>query len=79
MKAVTLKAPGGLENIIVSEIADPGRPGKGEIRVAIKASSLNYHDLIVASGHFPTGMAGSCCQMVRALWRKWEKALKRSA
>lgn len=54
MKAVTLKAPGGLENIIVSEIADPGRPGKGEIRVAIKASSLNYHDLIVASGQFPT-------------------------
>ncbi|WP_313385542.1 NAD(P)-dependent alcohol dehydrogenase [Pantoea sp.] len=54
MKAVTLKAPGGLENITLSDIADPGRPGKGEIRVAIKASSLNFHDLIVASGQFPT-------------------------
>lgn len=54
MKAVTLKAPGGLENITVTDIADPGRPGRGEIRVAIKASSLNYHDLIVATGQFPT-------------------------
>lgn len=54
MKAVTLNAPGGMENITVSDIADPGRPGKGEIRVAIKASSLNFHDLIVASGQFPT-------------------------
>lgn len=54
MKAVTLKAPGGLENITVSDIADPGQPGKGEIRVAVKASSLNYHDLIVATGQFPT-------------------------
>lgn len=54
MKAVTLKAPGGLENITLTDIADPGRPGKGEIRVAIKASSLNFHDLVVASGQFPT-------------------------
>lgn len=42
MKALTLKAPGGLNNIHVSDIADPGQPGKGEIRVAIKAGSLNF-------------------------------------
>lgn len=54
MKAIQLKAPGGLDNIILSDIDDPGRPGKGEIRVAIKASSLNFHDLIVATGQFPT-------------------------
>ncbi|RRZ86774.1 NAD(P)-dependent alcohol dehydrogenase [Erwinia sp. 198] len=54
MKALQLKAPGGLDNIIVSDIDDPGRPGKGEIRVAVKASSLNFHDLIVATGQFPT-------------------------
>ncbi|WP_288493398.1 NAD(P)-dependent alcohol dehydrogenase [uncultured Pantoea sp.] len=54
MKALTLKAPGGLNNIRVSDIADPGQPGKGEIRVAIKAGSLNFHDLIVATGQFPT-------------------------
>ncbi|MBT0727219.1 zinc-dependent alcohol dehydrogenase family protein [Rosenbergiella australiborealis] len=53
MKALTLKAPAGLENIVLSDIADPGRPGRGEIRVAIKASSLNFHDLIVAKGWQP--------------------------
>ncbi|PXV71805.1 NAD(P)-dependent alcohol dehydrogenase [Pantoea sp. PNA 03-3] len=54
MKAMTLKAPGGLQNIHLSDRADPGQPGKGEIRVAIKASSLNFHDLVVATGQFPT-------------------------
>ncbi|KKW51553.1 NAD(P)-dependent alcohol dehydrogenase [Pantoea stewartii] len=54
MKAMTLKAPGGLQNIHLSDRADPGLPGKGEIRVAIKASSLNFHDLVVATGQFPT-------------------------
>lgn len=54
MKAITLKAPGGLENITVSDIADPGKPAKREVRVAIKAGSLNFHDLIVASGNSPT-------------------------
>lgn len=54
MKALTLTAPGGLENIVLADLADPGQPGKGEIRVAIQASSLNFHDLIVALGQFPT-------------------------
>ncbi|RUO63103.1 zinc-dependent alcohol dehydrogenase family protein [Pseudidiomarina insulisalsae] len=54
MKAITLKAPGGLETIEVSEISDPGKPGKGEIRVAIKAGSLNFHDLMIASGKSDT-------------------------
>ncbi|WP_444914879.1 zinc-dependent alcohol dehydrogenase family protein [Microbulbifer sp. TRSA007] len=54
MKALTLKAPGGLENISVSDIDDPGAPGPGQIRVAIKASSLNFHDLLVANGGIPT-------------------------
>ncbi|MCO1336302.1 NAD(P)-dependent alcohol dehydrogenase [Microbulbifer sp. OS29] len=54
MKAITLKAPGGLENISVSDITDPGVPGPGQIRVAIGASSLNFHDLLVANGSIPS-------------------------
>ncbi|VXC97214.1 NADPH:quinone oxidoreductase [Pseudomonas sp. 8Z] len=54
MKAMTLSKPGGFGQIALSEVADPGQPGPGEIRVAIKASSLNYHDLLVASGAAPT-------------------------
>ncbi|GAB2893257.1 NAD(P)-dependent alcohol dehydrogenase [Microbulbifer echini] len=54
MKALTLKAPGGLDHISLSDIPDPGEPGPGQIRVAIGASSLNFHDLLVANGSIPT-------------------------
>ena len=50
MKALRLRAPGGLDALGVEEMADPGDPGPGEIRVRLRASSLNYHDLGVVSG-----------------------------
>ncbi|WP_432695511.1 zinc-dependent alcohol dehydrogenase family protein [Marinobacterium sp. YM272] len=54
MKAAKLTAPGGLQNITIEEVADPGAPAPGEIRVAVRASSLNFHDLLVANGSSPT-------------------------
>jgi NADPH:quinone reductase-like Zn-dependent oxidoreductase len=54
MKALKLAAPGGLDRLALVEIADPGAPRPGEIRVRIRASSLNYHDLGVVSGRMPT-------------------------
>lgn len=54
MKTVTLRAPGGLDSLVVRDTPDPGQPGPGQIRVAIHATSLNYHDLLVASGSIPT-------------------------
>jgi NADPH:quinone reductase-like Zn-dependent oxidoreductase len=53
MKALKLAAPGGLDRLALVDIADPGAPGRGEIRVRIQASSLNYHDLGVVSGRRP--------------------------
>lgn len=53
MKALVLKAPGGFDNIEVRDVPDPGQPGKGQIRVALHASSLNFHDLLVAKGSRP--------------------------
>ncbi|MEH3144560.1 MAG: NAD(P)-dependent alcohol dehydrogenase [Methylobacterium frigidaeris] len=53
MKAIVVRAPGGLDRIETVERPDPGAPGPGEIRVAIHATSLNYHDLLVASGRSP--------------------------
>jgi NADPH:quinone reductase-like Zn-dependent oxidoreductase len=49
MKAVQLRKPGGLDNLYVSDLAEPS-PGAGEILVRIHASSLNYHDYVVAKG-----------------------------
>lgn len=54
MRAVKLRAPSNLGNIGVSEIADPGAPKAGEVRVRLHASSLNYHDYAVVTGGIPT-------------------------
>jgi NADPH:quinone reductase-like Zn-dependent oxidoreductase len=54
MKAAVLRAPGGLDRIEVHDIPDPGQPGPGQIRIALHATSLNYHDLLVANGGIPT-------------------------
>ncbi|MGM0480531.1 MAG: zinc-dependent alcohol dehydrogenase family protein [Pseudomonadota bacterium] len=53
IKALRLNEPFGLNNIQVTELQDPGQPGPGEIRVSIKASSLNFHDYAVATGAIP--------------------------
>jgi len=47
MKAI--KVGGGLDKLELVDIADPGQPGPGEIRVKLHASSLNYHDYGVVS------------------------------
>ena len=49
MKGIRLKAPGGLDQLHGVELPDPGAPGRGEIRVRLHASSLNYHDYRVLS------------------------------
>lgn len=50
MKAIKLIAPAGLDNLKLVDIAAPGEPQAGEIRVRVHASSLNYHDLGVVLG-----------------------------
>ena len=57
MKQVAIKAPGGLDNLVVSDVADPAAPGPGEITVRLHASSLNYHDYRVCAveGALPDG------------------------
>lgn len=57
MKQVSIKAPGGLDNLVVSDAAEPAAPGRGEITVRLHASSLNYHDYRVCAveGALPHG------------------------
>jgi NADPH:quinone reductase-like Zn-dependent oxidoreductase len=49
MKAIIVKAPGGLDRVERIEQPDPGPPGPGTIRVRLHASSLNFHDYGVVS------------------------------
>ncbi len=52
MKQVQLATPGGLSNLRYGSAAVP-EPGPGQVLVRVAASSLNYHDLLVAEGAIP--------------------------
>jgi NADPH:quinone reductase-like Zn-dependent oxidoreductase len=49
MRALVLDAPGGLERIAVRALPTPAVRA-GEVLVRVRASSLNYHDYVVANG-----------------------------
>ncbi len=49
MRAIRLRSPGGLDNLVAVDMEEPRAPGPGEVRVRLHASSLNYHDYGVAS------------------------------
>ena len=53
MKVAALKAPGGLDKIVIEERETP-TPKAGEILVRVRASSLNFHDFAVVSGMIRT-------------------------
>ena len=53
IRAMRLKKPGGLDRLYLDQVADPGEPGPGEIRVKVAASSLNFHDYLVCAGKSP--------------------------
>lgn len=54
MQAIHLQHPGGLDKLNVVDLAAPGEPGPGEIKVRLHASSLNFHDYAVVAGMIPT-------------------------
>ncbi|MFM6852717.1 MAG: zinc-dependent alcohol dehydrogenase family protein [Sphingopyxis sp.] len=53
MKAIQVKSPASLNNLTLVDLPDAPPPGPGEIRVAMRASSLNYHDYAVVTGMIP--------------------------
>lgn len=53
MKAIRIQKPGGLDRLEMQDIDEP-KPRAGEILVKARASSINFHDYLVASGAAPT-------------------------
>jgi NADPH:quinone reductase-like Zn-dependent oxidoreductase len=53
MQQMQLAKPVSLDSLFLSEIQDR-QPQPGEIQVRVHASSLNYHDYLVATGLLPT-------------------------
>ena len=54
MKAIrTGASPSTLDTLALTDAPDAPDPGPGEITIALRASSLNYHDFAVVSGMIP--------------------------
>src|SRR4051812_7268782 len=49
MKGIVIAAARRLDGLALVDLSDPGAPGPGEIRVRIRASSLNFHDYAVCA------------------------------
>lgn len=52
MKSIQIKQPGGLENLVLVE-QEAIVPKAGEVQIRWHATSLNYHDYLVAIGAIP--------------------------
>jgi len=55
MKSWLLTATTGVEALKLTEQAEP-KPGPGQVVVRVRATSLNYRDLMVATGRYGTGL-----------------------
>lgn len=51
--AIRVGTPASLDTLHADTLPDPGEPGAGEIRVRLRASSLNFHDYAVVAGMLP--------------------------
>ena len=56
MKAVRIHRVGDIDELRPEEVPDP-RAGPGQVRVRIRAASLNYRDLLVAKGAYSRNLA----------------------
>lgn len=58
MRALSVEAPWGLDEIKVVDAPDPS-PGPGEVLVRMRAVSLNYRDLLMVQGIYARAAAGA--------------------
>ena len=47
MRKLMIEAPGGLNNLVLSQMDAAPAPGTGQVRMRVHASSLNFHDYFV--------------------------------
>jgi putative PIG3 family NAD(P)H quinone oxidoreductase len=52
MRAITIREPGGSENLEWTEVPDP-KPEPGEVLITVTASAVNRADLLQRQGHYP--------------------------
>src|SRR5690606_19598248 len=52
MKALYLEKTDGPESVVLTDVETP-IPGPGEVRVAVKAASVNHRELFITHGQYP--------------------------
>jgi NADPH:quinone reductase-like Zn-dependent oxidoreductase len=52
MKVYEIHLDSGIDALTLAERPDP-KPGFGQVLIQVRATSLNYRDLIVAGGNYP--------------------------
>ncbi|WP_375198139.1 alcohol dehydrogenase catalytic domain-containing protein, partial [Sphingobium sp.] len=52
MKALYLERIDGPESVVVAEVDTPV-PGPGEVRIALRAASINHRELFITHGQYP--------------------------
>ncbi len=50
MKAFISRTLSGIDSLVLEEVPSPGPLGPGQVRIALRAASVNYRDLLVLSG-----------------------------
>jgi NADPH:quinone reductase-like Zn-dependent oxidoreductase len=55
MKRFELGNPASIESLRLTNV-EPSKPGSGEVLIRVKASSLNFHDYLVATGVLPAAV-----------------------
>ncbi len=59
MKAYELKQAIGTDGLVLTTERPEPEAGPGEVKIKVRATSLNFRDLLVASGRYPVGMNSS--------------------
>jgi NADPH:quinone reductase-like Zn-dependent oxidoreductase len=54
MKAFVSRAFSGIDSLVMDDVPAPGPVAPGQIRVAMRAASINFRDLLVLSGAVPS-------------------------
>lgn len=79
MKTFVSRAPNGVDSLVIEDRPAPGPLGPGQIRIAMRAASLNYRDFLALSGAIgvrgPGGLipcsdgAGEVIETAPDVWR----------
>ena len=76
MKALLSRVPGGPETLTMEEVPEPV-PARGEVRVAVKACSVNFPDVLVIRDLYqfkPPRPFSPGAEASRGSWMRWERA-----